>query len=293
LIKIKKNQINQTIKVKKKTMKTKKPLISILMPAYNCEKYVGEAIESVLQQTYKNFEFIIIDDCSTDNTWKIIQKYSRKDKRIKTFRNEKNLNRPKSRNKLLSLITEKSSYFLWMDSDDIVKKEIIDKKVNYMQNHKNISGLGSSIDYVDENLKLIKTRKYPKTNKEIKKKFLIYSPISQGGMMLRSELKKEKFNPKFSVCQDYELWCRLISKGYKFENLNESLYLYRQNKEQGKQKNLRRTILNTLKIKNKYIFKRKYFNIKALIRYLLEVLALILPKKITLLIFYKTLKRQT
>jgi len=73
---------------------SEKPLISVLMPNYNSEKYLNEAIESILNQTYENFEFIILDDCSTDNSWKIIQEYAKKDKRINIFRNEKNLGRP-------------------------------------------------------------------------------------------------------------------------------------------------------------------------------------------------------
>ena len=67
------------------------PKISVLMPAYNAEKYIAEAIESILNQTFKDFEFIIIDDCSTDRTWEIIQKYSKIDNRIVALRNEKNL----------------------------------------------------------------------------------------------------------------------------------------------------------------------------------------------------------
>ncbi|MFT4261712.1 MAG: glycosyltransferase family 2 protein [Candidatus Woesearchaeota archaeon] len=266
----------------------KKPFISVLMPNYNCEKYLAEAIESILNQTYKNFEFIIVDDASTDNSWNIIQRYAKKDKRIKPFRNKKNLGRPSTRNKLLSLISNKANYFLWMDSDDVVLKELIKDKVSYLEKNKELFGLGSSIDYVDENLNFIKRRTYPKTSKDVRNKFLLFSPLSQGGLMLRAELNKYKYNSEMSVAEDYELWCRLISKGYKFENLKKSYYLYRQFEGQAKIKNLKKTIWNTLKIKSNYLFKPRFFEVSAFLRFILEAIALLLPKKLILWVFYKS-----
>lgn len=264
-----------------------KPLISVLMPNYNCKKYLSEAIESILNQTYKNFEFIIVDDGSKDNSLKIIEKYSKKDKRIRSVPNKKNLGRPKTRNKLLSLISETSDYFLWMDSDDVVTKDLLEKKVKFLENHKKIDILGSSIDYVDENMNFIKRRTYPKNHNEILKSFLLFSPVSQGGLMLRSKIKENKYNQNYLVCQDYEMWSRLISKGYVFHNLNESFYKYRQFENQGKQKNLKMTIRNTIKIKSKFLFNSRFFSFKALIRYLTEVFLLLIPKKIILWLFYR------
>jgi glycosyltransferase involved in cell wall biosynthesis len=262
-------------------------MVSVLMPAYNAEKYVAEAIESVLSQTYKNFEFIIVDDCSTDNTWKIIQKYARKDKRVKAFKNDNNLGRPKTYNKLIDKISLNSNYFVFIGSDDLFKKDLLKEKISYLEKNKKIDGLGSSIDYVNEKLKLIKRKKYPSKNKEIVKTFLLYSPFSQGGMILRTKFKKEKFNLNFNVCLDYELWCRLINKKHVFENLEKSYYLYRQQKGQAKQKNMKLSIYNTLRIKSKYLFKWKYFSMKAFFRYCVEIMLLFLPKKLILWGFYK------
>lgn len=269
---------------------TSSVLVSVLMPNYNNAEYLKEAIESVLNQTYSNLELIIIDDCSTDNSWEIIKQYAEKDRRITIYRNNKNLGRPKTRNKLLSLISEESKYFVWMDADDIMLNKLIEDKVNYLEKHPEVSALGSSIKYVDENLNLIMLRKYPQNSEEIKKFFLLYPPVSQGGLMLCSSLKKEKYDLKYSVCQDYELWTRLLSKGYKFENLSNIYYLYRQQKNQGKQKRLKLTLINTLKIKKKYLFKRKYFNIKAFTRFIAEGCLMIVPEKIILWLFYKIKK---
>ncbi|CAF30635.1 glycosyltransferase [Methanococcus maripaludis] len=268
---------------------SEKPLISVLMPNYNSEKYLNEAIESILNQTYENFEFIILDDCSTDNSWKIIQEYAKKDKRINIFRNEKNLGRPKTYNRLLNMISNESFFFFFMGSDDVVKENMINIKLNYFNNFEEIDGIGNSIEYVDENLNFIKKREYPLTDRDIRKNFLIFNPISQGGMCLKSNLKNETFNEKYKVCLDYEIWTRLIDKGYTFENLKESLYLYRQQREQAKQKNLKMTLVNTVKIKSKYLFRPQYFSINAFLRFNLEILLLMLPKKLILWVFYKSL----
>ena len=94
------------------------PLVSVLMTAYNREKYIGEAIESVLSSTFINFELIIVDDCSTDNTISIAKKYQQSDNRVKVFANEKNLGDYKNRNVAASLAQGK--YIKYLDSDDIM-----------------------------------------------------------------------------------------------------------------------------------------------------------------------------
>ena len=263
------------------------PLVSVLMAAYNIEKYVQEAVESVLKQSYENFELIIVDDCSSDSTFKILEKLSKKDKRIKLYRNEKNLGRPKTRNKLLDLVSSNSKYFMWMDSDDVIREDLIVKKVSYFENHPSVDVLGSSIEYVDENLNFIKRRKYPVYHNDIKKNAMISSPVSQGGIMIKSDGFQEKYDLSYQVCQDYEMWLRLLDKGYVFHNLVESFYLYRQFPGQGKQKNLKLTLWNTICIKTKHIFKQRNISFKALFRYCAEIVLFCLPKSFVLWLFYR------
>ena|SRR5258708_15358213 len=95
----------------------KKPQLSVVMPTYNCQKYIGRAIESILEQTFKNYEFIIIDDASTDKTLSIIRSYARKDKRIRVIRNKKNLQIARSLNKGIGYAV--TDLIIRMDSDDI------------------------------------------------------------------------------------------------------------------------------------------------------------------------------
>lgn len=112
------------------------PFVSVVMPVYNCERFVSFAIESILNQTYKNFEFIIIDDGSSDNTLSILKTYSKKDKRIKIIINQKNLNQSKSIKKALRLA--KGEYFIKMDNDDISDEKRIEKEVYFMEKIKNM-----------------------------------------------------------------------------------------------------------------------------------------------------------
>src|SRR5688500_8514963 len=110
---------------------TTQPLVSVLMPVYNAEAYVSEAIQSILQQTYKNFEFLIINDGSTDNSEKLINTFS--DSRIRYIRNSENIKLVATLNKGIDLSVGK--YLVRMDADDISLPERLQKQVDFMETH--------------------------------------------------------------------------------------------------------------------------------------------------------------
>ena len=184
------------------------------MPNYNCEKYIEEAIKSILNQSYKNFEFIILDDSSTDNSWKIIKKYSKLDKKIKSFRNKKNLGITKTRNKLFDLMNKKSKYFAIMDSDDISYRDRLKIQIEFLNKFENkeVGIVGSNIKIIDENSKQIGFRKYKE--KITKKDILIKSPVAQPSCMGRCEVLKKvgRYDEKYKVSEDYDLWFRVFEK---------------------------------------------------------------------------------
>src|SRR5690349_18425307 len=107
------------------------PLVSVLMTSYNREKYIAEAIESVLASSYKNFELIIVDDCSRDKTVAIAKEYAAKDGRVKVFVNEKNLGDYPNRNQAASYA--KGKYIKFLDADDLIYHYGLDVMVNYME----------------------------------------------------------------------------------------------------------------------------------------------------------------
>lgn len=127
-------------------MRKEEPFISVIMACYNRQNCVAQAIESILNQTYTNFEFIIVDDHSTDNTYKIIKRYAKQDKRIIVLRNKKNngINYYRNFNKAIAL--SKGKYIARMDDDDISLPQRFEKQVKYMEENPDVVVLGSKIE---------------------------------------------------------------------------------------------------------------------------------------------------
>lgn len=263
--------------------------ISILMPVYNWKIYISEAIESIINQTYTNWELIIIDDCSNDNTLDICKQYSKKNSQIKVFQNRNNIGVVKTRNKLLRLTSKSSKYIAIIDADDIAMNQRLEKQINFLEKNNTYSIIWTNTIIIDEKWKIIWKRKYPKTHNQVKKTILKKDPIAQPSVMIRKSSidKVGEYNEKFERCQDYELWFRFFDKGYKIGNLQENLTHYRVFSWQGKSKYLKLTLKNTIKIQKKYLFKIRYFNINALIYWLAENILLLFPSKFILFLFKK------
>lgn len=273
--------------VKRKVSYKQKPLVSVIMPVYNSEKYLDKAIQSILNQTYTNFEFIIIDDCSKDKSWNIIQKYAKKDKRIKAVRNKENLNVVKTRNKGFSLISKKSEFIAIMDADDISVVERIEKQVKFFEENKDYYLIGSHNIIIDEKDEIIGRRTYPLTDNDVRKVFTKYDPLSQPTAMMRTKILKTvgKYNEKYNRCQDYDLWFRIADK-YKVGNVDDYLLKYRISKTQGKTTHLKETIRNTVEIQGKWVFDKRYFSIGNYLFFLAEHIAALFPS-LTLKLFKK------
>jgi len=203
-------------------MSSKTPLVSVVMPAYNAEKYISEAIESILNQTFKDFEFIIIDDGSTDRTWEIIQEYAKKDERIVPLKNEKNLKTTVTLNKGVDL--SKGKYLVRMDADDWSYPDRIQEQFEFMEKNPEIAVSGGSIEVCDENLMIKNKRKYPLSDNEIRKKIFRYNPFAHPSIILRKNkvLEVGKYDEKLPLTQDYDLYFRLGNVG-KLANLSNVL----------------------------------------------------------------------
>lgn len=147
------------------------PLVSVIMPSYNCERFIGEAIESVLQQTYVNWELIIIDDASVDNSLDIIQKYS--DKRIKLFCNESNKGIAESTNR--GIEKSKGKYIALLDDDDIAEKRRLFLQVEYMEAHPEIDILGGRTTFIDEMGNVLDYSNIPRSNPKYIKAVLLFN----------------------------------------------------------------------------------------------------------------------
>jgi glycosyltransferase involved in cell wall biosynthesis len=197
------------------------PLISVLMPVFNCELYIEEAIKSILNQTYSNFEFLIIDDASKDLTISIIKSYD--DSRIVLI--EKPINTGLTNSLNLGLKLAKGKYIARMDGDDISMPERFAKQVIFLENNESYVLCGSNYTIIDSK-QLVSL---PVNHTEIKLQLLDYCVIAHPSVMIRNRILKENnliYDYKKEPAEDYNFWVELIVLG-KFFNFEEPLLKYR------------------------------------------------------------------
>ena len=198
-------------------------LVSIIMPAYNSEKYIGETIESVLAQTYQNWELLIVDDCSTDNTPNIVRSYLAKDSRFKYYRLSQNLGAAAARNKAMYEAT--GEYMAFLDSDDLWYKEKLQKQTDFM-NQEKINFSYTSYERIEEcSNKLPQRVICPKQTSY--EKLLLGNTIGNSTAMY-SVKSLGKFNiPLIRKRNDYALWLRILKKEKYAVGISDVLMKYR------------------------------------------------------------------
>ena len=204
----------------------KNPKISVIMSVYNGEKYLREAIESILNQTFTDFEFMIVNDGSTDNSLKIIKIYN--DERIGIINNEKNIGLTKSLNKALK--QAKGEYIARQDADDVSLPNRFEMQVKYLESHPEVVLLGTSFYLIDETGEI--TEKYVVLAKPTIKDLIKENQFSHGSVVVKKEIvdKLGGYNELFRYSQDYELWLR-IAECYEVRNLTQVLCKIRSHNE--------------------------------------------------------------
>lgn len=226
------------------------PRISVLMPAYNTEKYIAEAIESILNQTFQDFEFIIIDDGSTDETWQTIQRYAAKDLRIKTWQHEKNEGISITRNDLVAAAT--APYVVWQDSDDISLPYRLKLQVEYMEAHPEVGISGGYLTFFSET-KELGIRRYATEDRELRRMIFRYSPLSQGAAIIRKVCFEglEMYDVNWSGAEDLHMSFK-IGRNWKFGNVTYVLIRYRIQEQSATFSKLRDLELMTLRARWSY-----------------------------------------
>lgn len=200
-------------------------MVSIITPVYNCEKFIVDTLESVLDQTYSNWEMILVDDLSTDNSAKIIKKYVKKDKRFIYIKLKENSGAAIARNTALE--KSKGRFIAYLDADDLWDKEKLEKQVKFMKDH-NYAFTCTDYEKIDENGKsLNKTIKIPKkVNYNL---FLRNTIIQTVGVMVDTKItgKEVLKMPNIRRRQDAATWCQLLKSGYDCYEVPEKLSYYR------------------------------------------------------------------
>ncbi len=204
-----------------------KPKVSVLMPVYNSGPFIKAAIESILSQTYLDFELIIINDGSTDESKQVIETFN--DKRIRYIENEQNLGIIKSRNKGLQLV--QGIYIANMDSDDISMPTRLEKQVNFLEQHPEVSILATKLILINEDD--IEIGFWPEdinctTKQQIKQTLPKINCVGQPTVMMRTNIVKPiSYNKNFLHNEDWGLWLEVLSKGEQIDKLDEFLLKYR------------------------------------------------------------------
>ena len=228
-----------------------KPEISVIMSVYNGEEYLEQAIDSVLSQTFENFELIVIDDCSTDKTNEILNKYAEKDKRVKVHRNEPNLRLPKSLNKAISLAEGK--YIARMDADDICLPERLRLQYEFMEEKSDVALSSCKFLTVKNGVSAIGAAGGRCDCESLKAMLLVTNPVLHPGVMGKAEVfKKLLYDTSLTCTEDLEIWARMVKEGYKIEILPEYLMIYRLHDKQITATTLERQHSEVLKIEKEY-----------------------------------------
>lgn len=199
------------------------PLVSVIMPCYNAERFIAQSIESVIAQTYQNWELLITDDCSTDNSTEIIETYCAKDKRINLLKSDRHNGIGGTRN--LSIIRAKGRFIAFLDNDDLWTSDKLEKQVGFMlEKHVGFSyACYELIDNEGNNKgKIIKTAGIVDYNKYLKNTI-----IGCGTVMIDRELVGDFRMPKNDTSDDMALWLNLMRKGFNAFPIDEVLQKYR------------------------------------------------------------------
>lgn len=208
------------------------PKVSVLVPVYNAEPFLRATLSSILNQTFSDFELVLLNDSSTDNSEKIIEEFN--DKRIRYYKNDKNLGIANCRNKLMGFA--KGEYIAFCDNDDIMRPERLEKQVKYMDNNPNISMVGSYFELFDSSKQnffrrfilsfgLVWCQPLFPTIEDLLKGVVLAQPTS----MIRKQdflNKNIKYHQIYCPAEDYDVLTQAMFQGLKLANIPEILMHY-------------------------------------------------------------------
>ena len=250
-------------------MNTLFPEISVIMPAYNAEKYIAESIESVLNQTFSNFELIILDDASSDRTKEIVLYYAQKDDRIVYVEKKSNQGPASLRNEGISLA--KGTFLALNDADDLSEITRFEKQICILNKQQNVAVVGSWITVFGDNMEPY-VFEAPQNPIEIKLTFLSYNCLANSSAMFRKScVTNLEYQKDYVPAEDYKLWSELIVK-HDFYIIQEPLVFYRQHENNISKIKADNLSISDLKIKTelfKNIFstKKNEFNYRKLVHF--------------------------
>ncbi len=200
------------------------PKVSVVIPVYNSQDYVSEAIDSILAQTFTDFELLLIDDASTDGSPEIMRSY--RDPRIRLVRNEPNVGVPKTHNKGIELAC--GTYIAMLDHDDYSDPERLAKQVDFLDRNRDHAVVGTWGELIDETGRALgKTKKFPVSPDDVRSHLLFKNCILHPSIMARKAVLEDyRYSERFAICDDFDLFVRIANK-HKLSNLPNVLVRHR------------------------------------------------------------------
>lgn len=269
-----------------KSQKYKHNLVSVVMPVRNAEKFLEEALNSVISQTYKNIEIVVVDDASVDKTAEILKRYQLKDKRIKIVKNKRQLGVAKSLN--VAIKNSSGVYLARMDADDLMRSSRLAKQVNFLAKNPSTIALGTWVFEIDQKGNLLGKRTLPLHHKDIYQMMYYAMGLQHPTIMFNRKLVPKNFNwyQDIKYAEDLDLLFRLCKWG-KLANLGEFLLFYRIHKDNLSLKRTKATFFAAQKIRKNAV---KLYNYKpslpaSIYNFLCSVIVSVLPEKYILSLY--------
>jgi len=252
------------------------PLVSVLMGAYNEEARLKDTIDSILSQTYTNFEFVIVDDGSKDGTAEILRRYATNDRRIVIVKNPQNIGLTKSLNRGLEQV--KGEFVARIDAGDISHLDRLTKQVEYLLNNENISIVGTNAYWINSKKEIIGICRFPLKPSDVKNRLYGQTSIAlHPSLMIRTQLFKAMgpFNALNPTSIEYELYFRTIYNGYNIANLPEYLMFILRDDKGISVERIKREFIEQYKLRVKYL--PHFFNLSNIFNTVLSVIFIIIP----------------
>lgn len=220
------------------------PLISVIMPAYNAEKTLAQAVQSVISQTYCNWELLIIDDCSKDNTYALMQKLQRNSPKIKILKNDQNFGVSESRNKGVQVAS--GSWIAFLDSDDIWAPNKLEKQVKQLARNEEAAVLFTGSAFINADGEMLEYKlSVPETITYCQ--LLKQNLISCSSVMVKTDVIRQFPMKHDDMHEDYAVWLQILKQGYIACGINEPLLIYRLSTN-SKSSNKKKAALMTYKV---------------------------------------------
>ena len=202
-------------------------LLSVYMPVFNAAPYLPQSIESILSQSHKNFELVIVDDHSIDHSWSIIQSYAQRDHRIRAYRNPLNFGVSLTSN--IAISKTRSKFLARMDADDISTPDRLEKHLHYLQAHPKVIIVGGQCTIINDQNQIVGFKHFPTDYYYLRDMLFWAIPVQQGYMMINRSLLPDNFtwySPSKTSAEETDLYFHLLCYG-SLANLPDNLYFYR------------------------------------------------------------------